>query len=87
MYIPYNDELILYIGQIWVGRKTTRTINNLTHEGYDPDDPNDMGSFAEDLVYYKINGKQYSCQDYQFYDWINQSKAKLFYEPEQKIGW
>jgi len=79
----------LYIGQIWESQAgmLKREIVDLKIEGFDEDDPEDMGSFTEYMVYYTDHNSKYSEPDMDFWRWIKKYNAKLIFEPAIKKGW
>jgi hypothetical protein len=79
----------VYIGDIWRSKKgIERKVVDLLHEGYYPDDLDDMGSFEEFIVIYTdAGGKQHYCKDYEFDCWIQDEKAKLIFSPDVKVSY
>lgn len=78
----------VYIGDIWRSKKgIERKVIDLVHEGYFPDDPNDMGSFEEFNVYYESGGKKEVILDCLFADWIEKTKAVLVGTDSKKRGY
>ncbi len=81
----YDD---LFVGEVWRSRRgVERRIVDLVHEGYEPDNPQDMGSFEEWNVHYRDGaGRMQVEAEFRFRDWIKNAGAVLVEAPEDKVG-
>lgn len=79
----------VHLFDVWKNEdKEIRKIVNLVHDGFYPDDPNDVGSFEEYRVYYIDNNNKEQCvQDFEFDIWIKDTNAKLIHQDGSKIGY
>lgn len=77
----------LFIGQIWKNKRgVERKITDMIHEGYDPYDDLDSGSFEQFNVYFEDGKGKNVVESFEFEIWIEDTEAFLICEPKNKIG-
>jgi hypothetical protein len=77
----------LFIGQVWRNEEgIERKITDMLHEGYDPYDDLDSGSFEQFNVYFEDARGKKVIELFEFEIWIEDTNAVLISEPKNKIG-
>lgn len=69
----------LYIGDVFILESGCKKIiiHDLVIVGFNPNDPEDCGSFEEYLVeYFDVNNKFHSCDETRFRDYLKRHNAK-----------